>query len=388
MKLNRIVDKLAADYPTKLMPPPRFGVWQVHSFKYRNHDVNATPTDDSKFVVASINMKDKENWYHFYPPLSRMVSMARIPREVKIWGRIAQMMSPMTGLSGCLPMTGTWSDLELYLEMEWTYRADNTRNRCKRGVLKLEREPYEEKVTRTDVFGRETSETGYTWKGTLTITVHDEEHPLHQRMFGLPNGVPTDRQAARDKRLRELFGPRKPTESKENKDVTTPGNNTQERSEETSNANDKNDDKDKNKDEDKDKDKEKDDSNLPETSTKVTLIKSDEKSEETSENLDSGTTNKLNKVNEHKAVYDIELIIQTDIEDVKIGNNASPKSKTPRGNGVSATTIRTPRGPNSEDGKENEAQDPLKNLLAMMKAEKERQQKQKGEQGRPGPPPA
>ena len=72
-------------------------------------------------------------------------------------------------LIGFLPLTGSWSDTKILMQTSWTFRGSGNRLTRKHVIMKIERLPIEQEIASKDYFGKQKSETGYLWKGTITI---------------------------------------------------------------------------------------------------------------------------------------------------------------------------------------------------------------------------
>ena len=55
------------------------------------------------------------------------------------------------------------------MQTSWTFRGSGNRLTRKHVIMKIERLPVEEEVESKDYFGKQKSETGFVWKGTITI---------------------------------------------------------------------------------------------------------------------------------------------------------------------------------------------------------------------------
>jgi len=163
----RIVDKLEAEFPPFDLPPPCFTNWNVLSFKYRNTTEGTSYLNDQDFIFATDKIRGDDGWYTFYPQQSTMT--ARIPKKVAIWGRVCQMVSPVFGAAGFLPLTGSWSDTKLYLQTNWTFRGTGNRLQRKHVIMRVERLPVEQEVESRDYFGKNKVESGYLWRGHITV---------------------------------------------------------------------------------------------------------------------------------------------------------------------------------------------------------------------------
>merc|ERR1719295_182632 len=165
--LYKIVDKLETEFPALDLPPPQFGKWNILSFKYKNVEDGTSYLQDQDFIFASDKIKGDDGWYTFYPQDSTMTS--RIPKKVHIWGRVCQLVSPVFGAAGFLPLTGSWSDTKLYMQTSWTFRGTGNRLTRKHVIMRCERLPLEEEVESKDFFGKTRTEKGYLWRGNITI---------------------------------------------------------------------------------------------------------------------------------------------------------------------------------------------------------------------------
>eukprot|EP01084_Bolivina_argentea_P079058 143465_1 len=166
--IYKIVDRLLAEFPKTEQPPPVFTNWSILSFKYRNTDYkNNTYLQDQEFVFASDKIKDADGYYTLYPTTSTLNT--RLHKKINIWGRVCQMVSPVFGAAGFLPLTGSWSDTKLYMETSWTYRGSGQRLTRKHVIMRVERLPVEQEVESKDFFGKTKSDKGYVWKGHLTV---------------------------------------------------------------------------------------------------------------------------------------------------------------------------------------------------------------------------
>jgi len=165
--MYKIVDKLEAEFPPMDLPPPQFGSWSILSFKYKNSEDGTSYLQDQDFIFASDKIKGDDGWYTFYPQQSTMTS--RLPKKVQIWGRVCQMVSPVFGAAGFLPLTGSWSDTKLYMQTNWTFRGKGNRLTRKHVIMRCERFPLEEEVESKDFFGKTKSDKGFLWRGHITI---------------------------------------------------------------------------------------------------------------------------------------------------------------------------------------------------------------------------
>jgi len=174
----KLVEKLKAEFDPLTISPPIFAEWRMLSFKYRNRALDAPAGSttyslsqgwlaDQDFVFASDKILGENGWYTFFPCASALNQ--RISKKVCLWGRVAQMVSPVLGAAGFLPLTGSWSDTKLHLAMNWTFRGAENRLTRKSVVLSVQRTPREETVTSKDYFGKVREEKGYVWKGTLRV---------------------------------------------------------------------------------------------------------------------------------------------------------------------------------------------------------------------------
>merc|ERR1712083_1181034 len=116
--------------------PPVFTNWNIVSFKYKNAESTMT---------------------------------SRINKKINIWGRVCQIVSPVFGAAGFLPLTGSWNDTKLYMQTNWTFRGSGNRLTRKHVIMRVERLPIEKEVESKDYFGKVKKEKGYVWKGYLTI---------------------------------------------------------------------------------------------------------------------------------------------------------------------------------------------------------------------------
>eukprot|EP01084_Bolivina_argentea_P317778 551000_1 len=106
---------------------------------YKNIDKSVTSSlIDQDFVVATERSKDKYGFYNFYPQQS---TTSRINKKINIWGRVCQMISPVVGTSGLLPLTGSWSDTKIYMQTNWVYGGNGNRMIRKHVIMKIERLP-------------------------------------------------------------------------------------------------------------------------------------------------------------------------------------------------------------------------------------------------------
>lgn len=154
--------------PPSMLAPPVFTTLHVYQYRYRNVDENVTQIVNNSFVFTSDKFLDDDGYYKWYPMQSAVI--ARVPKVITIWGRICQMVSPLTGTAGFLPMTGTWSDTKIYMQSDWTFRAMRTQLTRKQGILEIERTSKERTVKTPEMFGSgERSKTGYVWKGKLSV---------------------------------------------------------------------------------------------------------------------------------------------------------------------------------------------------------------------------
>eukprot|EP01083_Nonionella_stella_P193892 715548_1 len=165
--IYKIVEKLINEFPLSLLPPPVFANWNILSFKYKNVEKNVSYLTDQEFIYASDKIKDDDQYYVFYPQTSSLTS--RINKKINIWGRVCQVVSPVFGAAGFLPLTGGWSDTKLYLETNWTFRGSGNRLTRKHVIMRVERMPFEQEVESKDYFGQKQNDKGYIWKGYITI---------------------------------------------------------------------------------------------------------------------------------------------------------------------------------------------------------------------------
>merc|ERR1712154_374971 len=125
--IYKIIDKLILEFPKSELPPPIFANWNILSFKYRNTDKeNNSYLQDQEFIFASDKIKDDDGYYKFYPQQSTLTS--RLNKKINIWGRVCQMVSPVFGAAGFLPLTGSWSDTKLYMQRKRKQTDSKTRD--------------------------------------------------------------------------------------------------------------------------------------------------------------------------------------------------------------------------------------------------------------------
>eukprot|EP01084_Bolivina_argentea_P317780 551002_1 len=122
---------------------------------------------DQDYIFATDKIRDNDGFYKFYPQQTTMT--ARLNKKINIWGRVCQMVSPVFGAAGFLPLTGSWSDTKVYMETNWTYRGSGNRLIRKHVIMKIERSPNEKEIESKDYFGKIKKEKGYIWNGEITI---------------------------------------------------------------------------------------------------------------------------------------------------------------------------------------------------------------------------
>jgi len=172
------VDRLQREFAALEAPPPMFGSWSVLSFKYRNTDARSTCNIDQEFICASEKMVDDDGFYTFYPAPQASFT-TRVPRKLMLWGRVCQMVSPILGAAGFLPLTGSWNDTKVYMQTSWTFRdrsggggvagAGGNGFVRKHVIMRIERLPMEAQVESKDFLGKSKMDSGNVWRGYITV---------------------------------------------------------------------------------------------------------------------------------------------------------------------------------------------------------------------------
>ena len=116
--IYNMVPIISQKFERNMSVPPMFDTWSIPSFKYKPINCgNITSKEVSQYVYANDKIMDNNGFYVFYPTQNML--MTRQPNVIKIWGKICQFISPLSGSTSfsLLPMTGTWNDTLLYMQV-------------------------------------------------------------------------------------------------------------------------------------------------------------------------------------------------------------------------------------------------------------------------------